>query len=76
VRSFAAAVPGDRGRADALARSALEVADATDFLLLQADARATLLDAASEESVDRLREEAAIRYERKGARALADRIRS
>ena len=70
VRAVTAAREGEgaRARADRLTRDALAQVDATDFLLIQADARATLaLAAATDEDASRLRSEAAERFEAKGA---------
>jgi class 3 adenylate cyclase/type II secretory pathway predicted ATPase ExeA/tetratricopeptide (TPR) repeat protein len=68
VRAIGAASRGEAEEADRLAFEALAVADATDFVVLQADARAALTTAVSDPAVAaRLRVEALARYEAKGA---------
>jgi class 3 adenylate cyclase/tetratricopeptide (TPR) repeat protein len=75
VRAVGAAARGDLKEADRLAREALAVADATDFVVLQADARAALTAAVSDPAVAaRLRVEALARYEAKGAARLASEL--
>jgi class 3 adenylate cyclase/tetratricopeptide (TPR) repeat protein len=78
VRGRAAAHRAEADRAIGLATEAIALSDGTDFLLMQADARADLgevlqtlgRDAAS----GALRREAAERYVRKGAAARAERM--
>jgi len=67
IRAVTAAAAGDRARADHLAETAIRMVDATDFVLIQADARAVLAQAATPEGADRLRREAAERFGAKGA---------
>ena len=73
VRAAVAAGRGDAARAGALASEALRIADATDFVMLQADTRATL--AAAKIDPERLTREAVQRYEAKGATSAAARLR-
>jgi hypothetical protein len=73
VRAAVAAGRGEVALAERLASDALRIADATDFVLLQADTRATL--AAAKIEPDRLAREAAERYDAKGASAAAARLR-
>jgi hypothetical protein len=76
VGAVVAAGQAHRERADAESRLALEIVDATDFVLLQADVRAILMGAAPDpESAERLRTEALQRYDAKGALALAAELR-
>ncbi|MGE5226472.1 MAG: adenylate/guanylate cyclase domain-containing protein [Planctomycetaceae bacterium] len=77
VRAIGAAARGDTDEADRLAREALAVADATDFVVLQADARAALTAAVSDPvAAARLRGEAFARYEAKGASRPAAELRA
>ncbi len=76
VRAVAAADRGDEAEAATLARDALAVADATDFLLLQADARAALAATVPDPAqAARLRVEALACYEAKGATRPAAELR-
>jgi tetratricopeptide (TPR) repeat protein len=78
VRARAGAERGEADRAVTLATEAVAVSDGTDFLLMQADARAELSEVlralGREEESGALRREAAERYVRKGAAARAERM--
>jgi class 3 adenylate cyclase/tetratricopeptide (TPR) repeat protein len=71
------AARGERGEAVALARTAVELADRTDYIDLQGDARRDLADVlgGGPEAVRAL-DEAIARYERKGNRVSAERARA
>ena len=67
VGAVTASARGDRARADELIGDVLGIADATDFLSIQADARAILAAAAaSDADRERLKSEAVDRYAAKG----------
>jgi hypothetical protein len=78
VRARAAAHRGEADRASALAQEAIDLADGTDFLLMQADARANFAEVlralGRDAEAGALRREAAERYVRKGAAARAERM--
>ncbi|MEX0984557.1 MAG: hypothetical protein WD096_05860, partial [Actinomycetota bacterium] len=77
VRAVGAAAAGDRILASELTEQVLSLVDGTDFLLQQADARASLAGAATDPVLaERLRAEALARYDEKGAVALATELRS
>lgn len=76
VRAAALAARGDAQGARRLAEEALRLADATDLVLLQADARASLAaSGALPVETERLWDEALARFEAKGASADAARLR-